>query len=304
MRRAIRALACAVSLVAALCAPAVAVAANGQLAAVVDGRLVALNPDGSGLRTLPVADAQQITELAWSPDGNRLAFVHGRARSGCSSFRLGGSLTVTTGGGDANPGWSADGTRIGFRRGLFVMRVGAAGGTPEQHGRGLPPGTTEIAWAPDLKAYVPVVGNLLALAGLDTPPPVRRRAGVGARTAARSRSRDADGLSTIPAALGPVTPVARGRPARRAGRRTRARCVYSDGRRAAHRRRCGRRAADGADGRAGGRRRLAAVHGRRHGELRIRRAAAAAARRPRRPRRPISRSTCRRRRAPTRRAAR
>ncbi len=75
MRRAIRSFACVVGLLATLCTPAVAAAANGQLAAVADSRLVTLNPDGSGLRTLAVADPDKITELAWSPGGNRLAFV-------------------------------------------------------------------------------------------------------------------------------------------------------------------------------------------------------------------------------------
>src|SRR4051794_30204573 len=75
MRRACRALVCAVLAAAALCAPASAATTNGQLAAVVDGRLVTLNPDGSGLRELVVSDADEITELAFAPRGNRLAFV-------------------------------------------------------------------------------------------------------------------------------------------------------------------------------------------------------------------------------------
>ena len=42
--------------------------------------ILALNPDGSGLRPLPVPDAQLITELAWSPGGNRIAFVRSAMR--------------------------------------------------------------------------------------------------------------------------------------------------------------------------------------------------------------------------------
>src|SRR3954452_5747444 len=95
MRRAIRALVCAVILAAALCAPAHAAATNGQLAAVADGRLVTLNPDGSGLRALPVADAGLITELAFSPGGNRLAFVKAGELS-VLELSTGHVLTLTT----------------------------------------------------------------------------------------------------------------------------------------------------------------------------------------------------------------
>jgi hypothetical protein len=205
MRRAIRALACAVGLFAALHAPAVAGAANGQLAAVVDGRLVAVNPDGSGLRALPVADAQQITELAFSPVGNRLAFVKA-GEIGVLELATGRVATLTTG---ANPGWSADGTTIGFRRGLLTMRVAATGGEPQKEAAGLAPGTTAIAWAPDLKAVAPVVAGLLVLPGLDVPPTVTDAPAWAPDNSAIAFA-GPSGLSTIPAALGPLTPVTGG----------------------------------------------------------------------------------------------
>lgn len=206
MRRVCRALACAVMLVAALCAPAFAAAGNGQLGAVVDGRLVTLNPDGSGLRTLPVADAQQITELAFSPGGNRLAFVKA-GEIGVLELATGRVLTLTSGQIDANPGWSADGARIGFRRGLRTMTVLAAGGEqPRDHLGPLKPGTSDIGWAPDLKAVAAVVDNRLELPGLDAPPPA-----TGAPAWAPDNGVIAfagpDGLSTIPVTLGPPTLV-------------------------------------------------------------------------------------------------
>jgi hypothetical protein len=172
MRRAFRAFACAVAVLAAWCAPAVAEAANGQLAAVVDGRLVTLNPDGTGVRTQPVTDAGQITELAFSPGGNRIAFVKAGELS-VLELASGRIVPLTSGERDANPGWSADGLTIGFRRGLLLYRVPAVGGTPEPDLVNLlAAGTTDIAWAPDLKAFTPVVAGLLVWPGLDLPPPV------------------------------------------------------------------------------------------------------------------------------------
>src|SRR4051812_48846589 len=168
MRRAIRVFACAVSLMTAWCAPAVAAPANGQLAAVVDGRLVSFNADGSGLRTLPVADAAQITELAFSPGGNRLAFIRAGELS-VLDLSTGRALTLATDA--ANPSWSLDGLTLAFRRGLLVYRITAAGGALAQEA-GLPAGTSDIAWKPGAKEFTPVVLGLLGLLGLDLPPAV------------------------------------------------------------------------------------------------------------------------------------
>src|SRR4051794_11674636 len=116
MRRSIRAFACAIGWFVACCGAAVA-APNGQLAAVVDGRLVTLNADSSGLRLLPVPDAGQITELAFSPGGNRLAFVKAGEIS-VLDLASGRTQSVIAGGGsDANPAWTSDGRMIAFRRG-------------------------------------------------------------------------------------------------------------------------------------------------------------------------------------------
>src|SRR3954467_11732413 len=72
MRRAFLVFVCAVLLTAPPAA-----ASNGMLAAVVDQRLVTVNPDGSGLRTL-WAPGPGISGLAWSPDGSRLAISYNR----------------------------------------------------------------------------------------------------------------------------------------------------------------------------------------------------------------------------------
>jgi hypothetical protein len=166
MRRACRALFCVVILLAALCAPAAAAPTNGQLAAVVDGRLVTVNPDGSGRRTW-LTDAGQVSELAFSPDGNRLAYVKG-GELWVLDLVAPSTSRLTSAAADANPGWSQDGATIAFRRGLLVYRVAATGGAPQRDVLGLDALTSAIAWAPGAKDFTPLVGGLL-LAGLVPP---------------------------------------------------------------------------------------------------------------------------------------
>jgi hypothetical protein len=208
MRRAIRLFACVVGLSAMLCAPAVAAPANGQLAVVADGRLVALNPDGSGVRPLPVPDAQAITELAWSPGGNRLAFVKG-GDIGVFDLATGRVLSLTNGFGDANLGWSSDGTKIGFRRGLLTMTVLAAGGTPPERTGLLQGDPIQIAWGPNLQGPAVVVAGLLVAPLFKTPPLV-----VGAPAWSLDGSALAyatgDGLATIAVAGGDAVRVTSG----------------------------------------------------------------------------------------------
>ena len=167
MRRGFRTVVCAAVLAAALCAPAVAAPANGQLAVVADGRLVAVNPDGTGLRGL-LPNADRVGELAFSPDGNRLAFVDD-GRIAVLDLPSGHVATLTAGPDDANPGWSGDGITVAFRRGSATYRVAAAGGAARPGPEALPAGTTAVAWAPGLAALTPVVGGRLSLPGLAEP---------------------------------------------------------------------------------------------------------------------------------------
>ncbi len=82
-------------------------------------------------------------------------------------------IALTPGeGGATNPGWSLDGLTLAFRRGLFVYRVPAVGGTPQPDLGELLAGITDLAWMPDAKEYTPVVGGLLLLTGLGLPPAV------------------------------------------------------------------------------------------------------------------------------------
>src|SRR3954453_5018069 len=113
-RTAIAAIACFAAL-AAMVAPALAAPSNGMLAAVADGKIVTLNPDGSGLRTLwTPPSAGELTGLAWSPDGNKLAFSYGGRLVvyDLPAARL--AQLPSASGRDVDPPWSTDGSRLGF----------------------------------------------------------------------------------------------------------------------------------------------------------------------------------------------
>jgi hypothetical protein len=210
MRRAIRAFACAICWFAACCGPALA-ATNGELAAVVDGRLVTLNADSSGLRVLPVPDAGQITELAFSPGGNRLAIVKAGEIS-VLDLASGRVLAVIAGGSSANPAWAPDGTTIAFRRGLLIYRASlTTGAPPEPYLPDLLAGTTDVAWAPGLKVFAPVIAGLLALpnVSLELPPAVTGIPAWAPDNSAVGFAREG-GLSTIPTTGGAAKPLLEG----------------------------------------------------------------------------------------------
>jgi len=118
MRRAVVAFACAM-LVMALAAPAHA--ANGQLVAVAGGKLVAVNPDGTGLRTL-WAPTGEITGLAFAPDGNSVAFSYAGKITilDFTTRSINSQIDPPVGSVDVDPAWvrttPTSPLRIAFRR--------------------------------------------------------------------------------------------------------------------------------------------------------------------------------------------
>jgi Bacterial Ig domain/WD40-like Beta Propeller Repeat len=164
MTKALGALACAAALWAAAVTTAVAAPANGQLAATAGDRLVSLNPDGSGLRTLWTAPAgAAVLRPAWSPDGNRIALAAG-GRITVYDLASGTARALTDGTQDADAAWNGD--RIAFRRGLALMSV-RADGTDLRVDLPLVLGTLRIGLAPDGQRLAYVAGSALHVIGLD-----------------------------------------------------------------------------------------------------------------------------------------
>jgi dipeptidyl aminopeptidase/acylaminoacyl peptidase len=151
-RTAITVIACLAAL-AATVAPAFA-ASNGMLAAVADGKLVTLNPDGSGLRTIwtPPAGSGDITALAWSPDGNKLALTYGDKLVVWDLVAGSGKTLPPDGDRDLNPAWSADGSQIAFRRvgSLTQSRATVKADLTALHTTPLLDSIAQLAFSPDL----------------------------------------------------------------------------------------------------------------------------------------------------------
>ncbi len=95
-------------------------------------------------------------QAAWSPDGSKIAFV--RVPNGCYYSCLATGLAVingdgeaaslrmlTTDGGDSEPDWSPDGSKIVFARAGYLHVMNAAGGSP-----------TPLVGIPILAAFEPV----------------------------------------------------------------------------------------------------------------------------------------------------
>jgi dipeptidyl aminopeptidase/acylaminoacyl peptidase len=96
-----------------------AVSASGTIACIKAGQVWTVKPDGSGFARL-FFDRGRASDLAWSPDGKRLAFVSRREGHALIGVYAGPAAPITylpaSSGIDGTPVWSPDGTRIAFTR--------------------------------------------------------------------------------------------------------------------------------------------------------------------------------------------
>ena len=207
MRRAIRSLACAVGSAAAFCAPA----ARRSRRTVSsrrwsDGRLITLNADGSGLRTLPFGDARQ-DQRARVVARRQPARVRQRGADRGPRPRhrtaADGRLRRT----DARePGL------VGRRaadplpaRSAATASVPSSGGVGElERARRCCRGRRRSAWAPEFtRAAIVVAAGADPAGRLDGAGHAGRRcAGVGARRRPGRRSRRGNGIDLVAAAAG------------------------------------------------------------------------------------------------------
>jgi Tol biopolymer transport system component len=108
-----------------------------------------VNADGTGRRLL-VGNA---TELAWSPNGSRLAYVSYPSRLAESGFvtvanadGTGTRRLTTSTEAESQPAWSPGGRQIAFTRGGTVVVAPSAGGA----GKVVVRGATDPAWRPQV----------------------------------------------------------------------------------------------------------------------------------------------------------
>lgn len=96
-----------------------AISSTGLVAFVRGGRIYTMTPTGQQIST-PIADKGTASDLRWSPDGKKLAFVTGRQSHSFIAVYTPASKSIQfldpAVDRDSDPAWSADSSRIAFIR--------------------------------------------------------------------------------------------------------------------------------------------------------------------------------------------
>jgi TolB protein len=99
------------------------------------GTIESVEPDGSNRHVVFGDDSTRITQLAWSPDGSRIAYVNPiDGERGIYVANADGTdpVRLTEGHNDGHPSWSPDGARIAFSSSAADSSIAFCDGQPGQ----------------------------------------------------------------------------------------------------------------------------------------------------------------------------
>jgi Tol biopolymer transport system component len=129
----------------------------------VDNTLRVINADGGGVRVVIDQEFGHVNDLAWSPDGSRLAF-HALYGGGIWIVGVDGSGLTEVSEGGAAPRWSPTGRQLAFQSAGGIWVINADGSGLRQVAL---PGRRDPVWSPDGSRIAYLGEDSLYVADLD-----------------------------------------------------------------------------------------------------------------------------------------